>query len=336
MFVFRVTCVIALLVMAAPWSARQARSERPVERQSAASSGGTLIAEVEPTAPQTSDADKEAVWKKAIDSIERNYAEIKSVQGTLEHIFIDPEVDQRKTVTTALANGGTVTMTFAPVSISRSNFILKGDDLRSDAFGRSKDEWTLIAKTSRRGDVWTFFHPEEPWAQIKRTVHLGGESPFDPRNFGGSSEKHGLLDQMRRGRALEVVSRAGKLEIRTEIAEAVQHDYRKGQQHSYLLDPAMNYLPTQVISYCEDGSLNLVQELTYDEVIPHKAWFMREWTEKLFHPDKKIADASSNQWRNLIVARVVGPLRIGEDVSDDVFKIDFPAGTRISDMVHRR
>ena len=63
---------------------------------------------------------------------------------------------------------------------------------------------------------------------------------------------------------------------------------------------------------------------------------MREWAEKLFHPDKKVADASSNQWRNLIIARIVGPLRIDEDVKDNVFDIQFPPGTRISDMVHRR
>ena len=332
---FRISQVIAaaLFVSAALLSTRYAWSEVPAEQRSA--KGDSAIETVKPAAAPSSDADRQALWQQAIDSIEKNYAEIKTVQGTLEQIAIDPAVDKRETVTMKLANG-TATTTFAPVSISRNVFTVKGNDLRSDSYGRNKDEWTLGGKTSRRGDVWTFFHPQEPWVQIKRTVHLGGESPFDPRNYGGQSEKHGLLDQMRRGRPLEVVSRANKWQIRTEIIEDVQYAYRKGHQHSYVLDPAMNYLPTQVISYCDDGSINIVQELTYDEVIPHKAWFMREWAEKLFHPDKKVADASSNQWRNLIIARIVGPLRIDEDVKDNVFDIQFPPGTRISDMVHRR
>jgi hypothetical protein len=318
------------------WSPQTASAESSTDHQFGLSGHVAQTADAEPTLAPTTDAEKRALWMRAIDAIEKNYARIKTIQGTLEQISVDPSVDRRETITTALPNGGSVTFTRGPVSVSRTEFILKGNDLRCDFFARAKDDWTLAANVSRRGDIWTFFQPEEPWAQIKRTEHLGGEFPFDPRNYGGLSEKHGLVDQMRRSQPLEIAFHDNQWHIRTEIVDAAKFAYRKGQQHSYVLDRAMNFLPTDVISYCDDGSINTVQELVYNEVIPHKAWFMREWTYKIFHPEKKIADASSNQWRSLIIARVVGSLKVDEKVSDDVFTINFPPGTRISDMVHRR
>jgi hypothetical protein len=285
--------------------------------------------------PASSDTEKQALWQRAMDSIAKNYASIRSVQGTLELVTIDPSVEKRETKT--FHNGdATITFTQAPAFVSRNVFVLRGDDLRSDYFGRVKDEWSLGERTSRRGDVWTFFHPEEPWAQIKRTADIGGFEPIDPREFGGLGQQHGLLDQMHRSKPVEVVDHGPKLQIRTEIVDAPKYGYRKGQRHSYVLDPAKNYLPTQVVSYCDDGSVNVVIEMIYDEVAPQKAWFMCEVTEKIFRPEKKAADTSSDQWGQMMIYRIVGELRINEEVKDDAFKIDFPPGTRVVDQVGGR
>ncbi|HEV3415209.1 MAG TPA: M56 family metallopeptidase [Pirellulales bacterium] len=289
-----------------------------------------------PEAPSKSiDNERHAIWQRAMDSIARNYAGIKSVQGTLEQVAIYPSVEKRETKSFR-SGDGTFTTTQAPEFVFRSKFVLKGDDLRSDGFERIKDEWSLAGKINRRGDVWTFFHPGEPWAQIKPTAAIGGMGPIDPREFGGLSQQHGLLDQMRRSKPVDVLARGTKLQIRTEIVDTPKYGYRKSQQHCYVLDTAKNYLPSQVVSYCDDGSVNVVIEMIYDEVVPHKAWFMREVAEKIFRPEKKAADSSSDQWSTMLIYRIVGELRIDEEVKDDAFNIDFPPGTRVVDQVGGR
>jgi len=269
------------------------------------------------------------ILPQIIEGISRNYAQLKTVRGTLESLLIQPDIEKRETHTYQKAGGGQITTTTAPVFIRRSNFMLRGDDLRIDLLERAKDEWTTIQITTRRADTWTFFHPAESFAMIRRTAEIGSFTAIDPRELGGRDQRHGLLDQLRRSRVVAILEQSPKLRIRCEIAEAPSYGYYVGQQFTYTLDPARNFLPLEVLEHVHDGTINVVTAISYDEIIPQQAWFMRDANIKFFKTGTA-RDSASDKWTQMLAYRLVGDLKVNEDIQDEAFAIDIPPGVKVS------
>ena len=280
-------------------------------------------------------ADVDDVLEHVIDGIERNYSGIHSARLTIEEVTISPDVERRETLTTETSNGAILTYSVAPVWIGRSELTLRGSDLRSDTTSRVGDDWELTGVTIHRDDVWTLYHLEQQWAQIKPTDDLHGRSPIDPRQFGAGDWRFDLVEQIRNQKVIEVTRDGDADDARLRLLTEFHSGSDTVRRRIYEFDPSRNYLPTLVANLKDDGrTVNDAVEIDYQEVIPGTAWFFRDLSQKFF-TDENTGDASGTGWRQQVIWRTVGKVHINEEIPDEVFHIEFPEGTRVVDQVDR-
>ncbi|MBN2293449.1 MAG: hypothetical protein JXM70_13550 [Pirellulales bacterium] len=267
------------------------------------------------------------VFQTAMKEIENNYKNLRTVVVTYEQLHIDPSVDRRKKVEGKTGKGTHFSTTVAPIHISRRAVTIEGDNLRAESYERVGNDWNHSETMVRKGGEWTTFARNSNFAQRKPAEHLGSLFPLDPRDFGGLDQRYGLLEQMRRSEAKGFSRTGGIAEVVAEIVNRPRYGYQPEQRFTYLFDTRRNYLPRQVIRHYPDGSINVLSELSYEEVAPGKSWYVRELSQKYFA--KAVAkNPDSNGWHQLLVFKAVGPIRVNEDLSDD-FEIDFPPGVKI-------
>ena len=209
----------------------------------------------------------------------------------------------------------------------------RNGDFRSDVYQRLDDDWRHVETITRRSDLWTIFlryhnynYAEYLSSDIMRIP------PVDPRDLGGLDQSRGLLEQLRRSRALQATKDNGVVNVVAEIVNAPDYGYRLGQRFTYSFDAAKNYLPTQVVRYYEDGTINLLTELSYDEAGPGKAWFLRTASQKYFQKAAGTRSVDSQDWSRLVVIKVIGRPRVNEPIDDGEFTVELPPDTRISDV----
>lgn len=282
--------------------------------------------QVEPQTPASNEAGE--VFQTALEAITNNYENLRTVAVTFEVLNVAPSVERREKVSGENENGCRWSMTIAPVFIGRSVVTLEGRNLRSESYDRVGSDWNHVSTQVRKDDIWTTFHRSANWAQRKSTEGLGSIFPRDPRDFGGLAQRYGLLEQMRRSEAKRVSRRDGIADVIAEIVNRPKYGYEPRQRFTYSFDTRRNFLPTQVIRHYGDGSINVLTELSHEEVVPGKSWFVREMTQKFFMEEVAAKNPDSDGWHQLLVYRSVGPIRINEDLNDD-FKIDIPRGIRI-------
>ncbi|MCA9075631.1 MAG: hypothetical protein KDA93_11405 [Planctomycetaceae bacterium] len=263
-----------------------------------------------------------------VESIERNYAPIETLQASIEQLSITPAVEKREVKQAKLAGGGRAEVTVTPVSIQRSDVVLVNDDWRSTLYDRVGDNWSLVQEANRVGDVWTFFYYQSDFAQIKFTHHLGGMMPHDPRDFGSQDMKVGLLNHLQQMKvvvARELESPTGSPLITVTFAR--QHDLVE----QWTFDPAMNHLPTKRQNSLANGNLISEIEIDYQEIMPG-VWFLRDSSTRFFNTEGPILGADAREWTQLISRRVIGEVLVNKDVGEDALTIEFGASTRIVDQ----
>ena len=155
----------------------------------------------------------------------------------------------------------------------------------------------------------------------------------------GADERRGLLDQLNMSRIVSLVpapAAAPQNPIRfvAEIAVDPGTGYRKGQRFTYVVDTERNHLPTRIASLYDDGSLHYLDEIAYQEVVPGKAWFVREWSRKVFMPEVRAQDPTAQGWHQMVLLRTIGDLQVNMHLPDDAFHVEMPPGTRVTDQVH--
>ena len=121
---------------------------------------------------------------------------------------------------------------------------------------------------------------------------------------------------------------AGLLHVAAEMVDNPKYGYIPEQKFTYSFAPKMNLLPTRIIRHHQNGSMNVVTELSYEEVVPGTSWFVREMTTKYFAEEAAATSPDSNAWHQLLVHKCVGPIRVNEQLDDD-FTIDIPSDVRI-------
>ena len=298
--------------------------------------------------------DATEMLKQIADAIRKNYEPLKSVQGTFEETVISPglKIEPAPFAAPAKENGaapaknggvGTLSVDVQPAFAMRNEFSIKGDKLLSKQIARQSDQWSENEIVGRRGDIWTILTlrwpgTNQPRAFSGRGDQMGGHGPFDPSNFGWENDHYNLFDNLKRSKIIEVVSRQPHFTIRTEVVDPVENHYQKGQRFTLTFDPARNYLPVSMIRYDDKGSINVLTEYTYDEVIPGRSWYLHEMMRKFFLnlDGKTTTSPSSNQWSQMATNRLVGNLKVNGEISDDTFDLKIPDGTDAVDVTKRK
>ena len=251
----------------------------------------------------------------AVKGITDNYAQLKTVAVTVECVALDPTVKQREVTTTVLPGGAVATLVREPRSTHKSKILLRGEEVRCET--NTDDGPVVFAFTA---GVWTQYHPNDKQAWLRRPDQMPGMYPFDPREAGNTEIRGRLLDRLKDDTLLQVSKRDAKVIITMERAT--------GRQIRYELDPARNHLPTRVCELHDDGSVNVVVDVSYQEVGRGKTWFPKEVTETIY--GKPGAKAGDPGWTGR-TTRTFGKVAVNEPLAADAFKVEIPPETLISD-----
>lgn len=265
---------------------------------------------------------------KILAGIEKNNSRIKSVETTIESVHIDPTVTKREVREFETPTGAKVTTVRQPRSVSQSKLILRGEEVRADSRGDDRTETWLFS-----GGVWTQYVHESNTAWIRNPDQMPGMHPIDPRNFASTEIRESFTDGLRTGKVIdaEITQDAAGHPIATALIEFTGGK-RKGRRYRCHFDPTKNYLPTQVAYLLDDGSVNVLIELSYQEVIDGSTWFLQTATRKIFYPGATAADL--DRWNSKSVWTIAEKLHVNRDIPDEAFEIDFPDGTLVRDSAH--
>lgn len=273
-----------------------------------------VAVEVKGTSEQHSPAraDELAVLKRqVIEGIRSNYAAMKTVVATIERRITDPSVSERTEERFENERGVVVVMVREPVSVRSSIVTLRGPDLRSDPLGGDGAVWTCV------DDTWTQYSATHETAWIRKTGQMPGMSPIDPREVGSTELREPLLAQLN-GSELKSFERT---EDGIEILWVRTGGRLSGKQYRCRVDSQKNYLPTMFEYLNDEGEPYLIIDIEYQRVGEH-GWFLdRAQTRYLI----------SGQVSEI---RILGRPRVNEEIPDEVFEIELPVGTRVSDSVH--
>ena len=99
--------------------------------------------------------------------------------------------------------------------------------------------------------------------------------------------------------------------------------FHSSSQKVYCFDPNKNYLPVSIVEKDKNGLVYNVTEYSYDEVIPGRSWFLLAMKQNFFGANGA-KDETSDDWTQQMTIKVVGHVRINEEIDDRVFLDDFP------------
>ena len=117
------------------------------------------------------------------------------------------------------------------------------------------------------------------------------------------------------------------------LATLMEHTFDGGDKERYRceFDPARNDLPTRIVFLRGEDKIGIVLDITYQEVIPGSAWFLKKATCKFFgHPELE-RSPDSEAWRQAVIVETKGRVHADEPIDAGAFAVKVPAGTRVSD-----
>jgi hypothetical protein len=280
-----------------------------------------------PTAPVT--GPKELIGRIA-DDIRDNYARVRTVRTILQTTSSDRSVTKREEVTNKMPNGLTVQFVREPFTVWRERVLLCGDDLLREGMGEDGQIWSL------HGGVWTQYVPKQKTAWLRLPEQMPGVPPLDPRNIASLEQRSLFVDSLRKDRVIET-GPARTLDGQPRITALMEHTFDAEHKERYRceFDTIRNNLPTRVIILrdLDPQKIGIVLDITYQEVIPGRAWFFKKATCRFFGHEP-VRSPDSEAWRQTVSVETKGPLHVNEPIDDDTFVVPIPPGTRISDAVH--
>ena len=145
-----------------------------------------------------------------------------------------------------------------------------------------------------------------------------------------------FVDKLREDHVLEA-GPARTLDGQPRTTALMEHTFDTGHKDRYRceFDTIRNNLPTRVIILrdLDPQKIGIVLDITYQEIIPGRAWFFKKATCRFFGHEP-VRSADSEAWRQTVSVETKGPLHVNEPIDDDTFVVPIPPGTRISDAVH--
>ncbi len=279
------------------------------------------------TAPVAAAADPRQVVDRIADHIKDNYTRLRTVNVLLQTTHLDRSVTKREEVTTHLPNGGTAHFVRQPFSVWRERVLLRGDDLLRKSMDEDGQIWAF------HDGVWTQYLPKENAAWLRLPGQMPGIAPLDPRNIASLEQRWLFVDRLRGDRVLEI-GPTRTLDGQPRVAALMEHTFDRGHKERYRceFDAARNDLPTRIVVLREEDRIGIVLDITYQEVIPGAAWFLKKATCKFFGQELA-RSPDSEAWRQALIVETKGKVHVNEPIAADVFAVEIPAGTRVSDAV---
>lgn len=259
--------------------------------------------------------------------IEANYARIKSVQATVESTMLDFGVTER-TVTTSTNGALTCVVVRQPKTVFLLRLMLHGNDIYR---GWSKDGEEQDYLCFFNG-VWTQFSAESKMAWRRLPEQMPGLFPIDPRDFGSAEIRERFSDRLRSSKVVEAKKDRHASGV---IFARLVMEQENGRRWAAEFDASKSFLPAKVEEFRDDGTVVLEMRAEYRQVLkePEAAWFPEAIVRKFFgRPGDKSANASGVT--TMLTEAVKGDIRVNQDLPDDVFDKELPAGTRVSDAVN--
>jgi hypothetical protein len=262
------------------------------------------------------------------DHITDNNARMRTVRVLIQTTHLDHSVTKREEVTTRSRDGGTVRFVRQPFSVRQERVLLRGNDVLREA----RDEEAEISAFYK--GVWTQYVPRLNTAWIRLPEQMPGTAPLDPRNIASMEQRSLFVDRLRQDRVLEV-GPARTSEGQPRMAALMEHSFDQGHKERYRceFDPARNDLPTRIVIFRDDDQISIVLDITYQEVIPGAAWFVKKSTSKFFGRGLE-RSPDSEAWRQATIVETKGKVHVNEPIDADEFVVKLPEGTRIIDAVH--
>ena len=228
--------------------------------------------------------DPKQVVGRISDRIKANYARLRTVRVILQGTSLDRSVTKREEVTIRSPDGGTIQFVREPFSVRRERVLLRGDDVFREVLEEDGGFWAF-----HRG-VWTQYAPktEAAW-RLRTPEQMPGMPPLDPRNIASMEQRYIFVDRLRRDRVLEI-GPTRTVDGQPRVGALMEHDFEEGGKERYRceFDPARNDLPTRIVLRPGDDKIGIiVVDITYQEVIPGAAWFLKKATCKCFDPARR-------------------------------------------------
>jgi hypothetical protein len=282
-----------------------------------------------PTTRAAQVTDPKELVARISEHIKGNYARLRTVRAILQTTSLDRSVTKREAVTNELPNGSRVHIVREPSSVRRERVLLSGEDLLREATDEDGDIWLF------QGGVYTQYVPKAKTAWLRLPAQMPGIFPLDPRNIASMEHRSLFIDKLRGDRVIEV-GPARTLDGQPRIAALMEHAFNQGHKERYRceFDTARNDLPTRIVVFRDGDKIGIVLDITYQEVIPGTAWFLKKATLKFFWPDLA-RSPDSDAWRQAMIVETMGQVLVNRPIPADVFVVRTPEGTRFSDAVHR-
>jgi hypothetical protein len=260
------------------------------------------------------------------DHIKDNYARLRTVSVLLQTTHLDRSVTKREEVTTKSPKGGTAHFVRTPFSVWRARILLSGDDLLREPMDEDGEIWAF------HGGVWTQYRPKRKAAWLRLPEQMPGIPPLDPRNVASLEQRTLFVDQLRGDRVLEIGPTQAP-DGQPRLATLMEHAFDPRQKERYRceFDPARNDLPTRIVFLRGEDKIGIVLDITYQEVIPGSAWFLKKATCKFYGRPELERSPDSEAWRQATIVETKGRVHVNEPIDADAFAVKLPAGTRVSD-----
>jgi hypothetical protein len=287
----------------------------------------TTIAD--PTACRAEEPAAHDLVQTVISAIDTNYAQLTSSKAVLT-ITIDRPTIKAVEHHKHEFKGGYDEWTLEPRSELKSIVLAQRNDVRADLL-KTQDN-SIDMTTNIVDGVVTKYSPTGKSAWIQPSAAFTDMCDIDPRNIGIYRPFGSYSDFLRNCHILQAEMRHSP-EGATQIAVKVRHS-PSNWLVSFTFDTSHNCLPSLIVVHYDDGSINAVTRLQYQEVLPN-IWFLKNAVCHAF-PQKATTSIDGQNWTTNKVTTVVALDSLNQPIDKDALEVKLPDGTHVHDAVARR
>jgi hypothetical protein len=258
-----------------------------------------------------------------ISKIERNYESISSIEFGAKRIVEDRSVQKKETFTEKTAKGGTRTISFTPLRQLDYRFVLGPKELRRECRLQG-DSWSEIVVVSQGKALQYIPADKRAWIRNSPDMEL---DPVDPRSLGLYPGGGGLVEWLR---SVTITNLEPDPAHTTDQPVEVRGIDSAGRQVCAAFMPTINFLPTWVRYYHDDGSLYFETVFNYKKLPAADSWFVKRAVKQLYLKGVTRAPGSED-WRIRSTFTVADPIVVGHPQADDVFNPKLPSGVVLTE-----
>jgi hypothetical protein len=270
------------------------------------------------------------VLNKIIARIDANYARMPVLTCKVKMTTIDTTVKEKTVVRARAGDDGEAIADFVvkPQSVQMLDIVIRNRDMRFSGITAGGERysiaffdgiWTQYSASNNRADRW--FPRQAP-----------GWINMDPRQIGSWEMKKSFVDTLRGWKVRQAeLLHGGENAARLHVdARQTLKEIGVTARNEYEFDPARNYLPTRIVTHDERGTIQSVMDISYDQVIPRAAWFLKKAVSRSYGREGATSP-EDKRFVKMHITETQGEVVLGREIPDSAFQIDLPEGTGIYD-----